>query len=187
MKRLLYPSLLLLFACQSATNKEYRGWEAYGGSSEMIRYSSLTEIDTNNVAALAPVWEYSSGDADTVNHSQIQCNPIMRNGVLYGVSPQMKLFALDAVTGKPKWVFDPNDTSRTKGALFLNNIIINSRGIAYWSDGKGDERIFFTGGSNTYAINALTGRPISSFGDSGFIDLHKGLGRPVDHLFVVNA
>lgn len=187
MKRLLYPSLLLLFACQSAPIKEYRGWEAYGGSSEMIRYSSLTEIDTNNVAALSPVWEYSSGDADTVNHSQIQCNPIMRNGVLYGVSPQMKLFALDAVTGKPKWVFDPNDTSRTKGALFLNNIIINSRGIAYWSDGKGDERIFFTGGSNTYAINALTGRPISSFGDSGFIDLHKGLGRPVDHLFVVNA
>lgn len=187
MKPILFAGILLVFACNSVKEKEYRGWEAYGGSAEMIRYSSLTEIDSNNVAQLKPVWEYSSGDVDTANHSQIQCNPIMVNGTLYGVSPQMKLFALDATTGKEKWVFNPNAPTIFDSLRFVYHIMINSRGVAYWSDGKGDDRIFFTAGSNTFAIDANTGKPIRSFADSGSIDLHKGLGREVSHLFVVNT
>ena len=42
-----------------------------------------------------------------INHSQIQCNPIIVDGVLYGTSPQLKVIALDAATGAERWVFDP--------------------------------------------------------------------------------
>ena len=73
--------LLFLAACTSPT-KQYNTWSTYGGSKEMIRYSSITTIDTNNVNQLQLAWTYSTGDVDTANHSQMQCNPIMINGVL---------------------------------------------------------------------------------------------------------
>ena len=60
----------------------------------------------------------------------------------------------------------------------------NCRGIAYWSDGKNDKRIFYTAGSDLYSINANNGKPEMSFGDSGKIDLHNDLGRDVKDLFV---
>ncbi|HNP23318.1 MAG TPA: PQQ-binding-like beta-propeller repeat protein [Panacibacter sp.] len=177
--------LVALAACNSNQQNAYTGWPNYGGSKDMIRYSSLTQIDTNNVYELTVAWAYHTGDADTVNHSQIQCNPIMVDGILYGVGPQMKLFAIDAATGKEKWVFDANAKTDFDANRFAFHIMINSRGVAYWTDGKDDKRIFFTAGSNTYAIDANTGKPISSFADSGYIDLHNDLGRDVHDLFVV--
>ena len=99
---------VVLFSCNTEKEKSYNSWPVYGGSNEMIRYSSLTQIDTNNVSQLKLAWTYSSGDVDTAHHSQIQCNPIIVDGILYGVSPQMKLFAIDAATGIQKWIFDAN-------------------------------------------------------------------------------
>jgi quinoprotein glucose dehydrogenase len=64
-------------------------------------------------------WVYHTGDADTVNYSQIQCNPVIVNGVLYGTSAQMKLFAIDAATGKEKWIFNPFDSLGANKRLFL--------------------------------------------------------------------
>jgi quinoprotein glucose dehydrogenase len=178
---------LTITACKNQEPDPYTSWPAYGGSKEMIRYSSLKLIDTSNVAKLEVAWTYSTGDADTINHSQIQCNPIIIDSMLYGVSPQMKLFAVNAATGKQSWVFDANAATEFDGNRFFYHIMINSRGVAYWSDGKDDQRIFFTAGSNTFAINAKTGKPISSFGNNGSIDLHDGLGRDVKDLFVVST
>ncbi len=174
---------ILLTSCQSK-EKAYTSWSHYGGSPEMIRYSTLTQIDTNNVTQLQPAWTYATGDADTIAHSQIQCNPIMVNGVLYGVSPQMKLFAVDAATGKEQWVFNPNAPTPWDSARASFHIMVNIRGIAYWSDGKDDARLFYTAGSITYAINTKDGKPIPSFGDSGHIDLHNDLDRESRHLLV---
>lgn len=177
----LLATVVLLYACNQ-NKKKYTGWEAYGGSSENIHYSSLTDIDTNNVGQLKKIWEYHAGDADTANHSQIQCNPIIIDGLLYGTSPKMKLFAIDAATGKERWVFNPFDSlSGDKKAFFVLN---NCRGITYWTDGANDKRIFFTAGSDLYAVDASTGKSISSFGDHGKIDLHDDLGRDVKDLFV---
>ena len=138
--------ILSLIGCES--EKKYNTLSHYKGSPESIQYSSLTEIDTTNVKDLQIAWVYNTGDADTVHHSQIQCNPIVVDGWLYGTSPQMKLFAIDAATGKQKWVFDPFDSlaiGENREAFFILN---NSRGVAYWSDGKSDKRIFYTAGSN---------------------------------------
>ncbi len=111
----------------------------------------------------------------------------MVDGVLYGVSPQMKLFAVDAATGTQQWVFDVNAKTEFDSNRSAFHNMINSRGVAYWSDGATDKRIFFTAGSNTFAIDATTGKPIPSFGDNGSIDLHENLGRDVSDLFVVNT
>src|SRR5580658_4774173 len=92
-----------LFACHSAT--PYDSWSVYGGSKDMIHYSASHEIDTTNVAGLHPVWAYHCGDVDS--NSQIQVNPIVVGQTLYGVSPRLKLFAVDAVSGQLKWTFDP--------------------------------------------------------------------------------
>lgn len=185
MKKLLHGiTLLTLAACTSTPTKQYTTWSAYGGSPEMIRYSSLQSIDTNNVSKLQVAWTFSSEDVDTANHSQIQCNPIMVNGVLYGVSPQMKLFALNAATGQKKWIFNPNAPTPFDSSRTSFHIMINIRGLSYWTDGQNDERLFYTAGSITYAINAKTGIPIPSFGDSGSIDLHNDLDRDVKSLLV---
>jgi quinoprotein glucose dehydrogenase len=160
----------------------WKGWKAYGGSKASLHYSSLTEIDTSNVKLLQVAWVYHSKDADTLNHSQIQCNPIIVNGILYGTTPQMKLFALDAATGKALWVFNPQSLLQgNKGAFFILN---NCRGVTYWTDGHRDKRIFYTAGSCLYCVNAVTGMLVKAFGNSGKIDLHDGLGRDVKSLFV---
>jgi quinoprotein glucose dehydrogenase len=172
---------LFILSCHS--KKTYTTWSHYKGSPENIQYSSLTEIDTSNVKNLQVAWIYHTGDADTVHNSQIQCNPIIVDSVLYGTSPQMKLFAVDAITGEQKWVFNPFDSIATekRGSFFILN---NCRGVAYWTDHKNDKRIFYTAGSDLYCINADDGQPIKSFATDGKLDLHNDLERDVQDLFV---
>ena len=178
--------IFCLFSCNTSHKKDYSNWMVNGGSKETIRYSSLTQIDTTNVNELQVAWTYHTNDADTVNHSQIQCNPIVIDGVLYGTSPQMKLFAIDAATGRQHWVFNPFDSIATANKSFFY-IMNNCRGITYWSDGKNDKRIFYTAGSDLLCINAETGKLQTQFGVNGKIDLHDGLGRDVKDMFVTNT
>ena len=130
-------ALISLFSLSACTDeaKQYDTWHGYGGSSEMIRYSTLAEIDTSNVQQLKLAWTYNTRDADTAKHSQIQCNPIIVDGILYGTTPAVKVFALDAATGKEIWRYDPFDSLANRGPATMSV----TRGLAYWSDGK-DER-----------------------------------------------
>ena len=174
--------IVSLFPACHAPDNGYTGWKTFGGTRENIHYSSLTEMDTANVARLQVAWVYHTGDADTAHHSQIQCNPIVVNGILYGTSPGAKLFALDAATGKQLWVFDPRDTSRKSD--FFTFVMNNNRGVTYWEDGQ-DKRILYAAGSYLYAVNAQSGQLIDSFGTEGRVDLHDGLGPGSKDLFVV--
>ncbi len=178
---LLIAGLLFFISC-SEKKASHDTWEVYGGSKEGIHYSSLTQMDTNNISQLRVAWEYHTGDGDTANHSQIQCNPVIVDGILYGVSPQLKLFALDAATGKNKWTFNPFDSiSGNKIAFFTLN---NCRGVTYWHDENNNKRVFYTAGSFLYSVNAENGKPDSSFSNKGYIDLHNDLGRDVSELSV---
>ena len=187
MKRCCLPLTVLasLFAALGTGCAEkpdpHKGWANYGGTKEAIHYSSLTAIDTSNVSRLQPAWIYHTGDADTVHHSQIQCNPIVVNGILYGTTPTLKLFAADAITGAHRWTFDPADSTQQNSVLRF--ILNNNRGVAYWAHDS-DQRILYTVGSFLYAVNALTGKLIDSFGMHGRVDLHDGLGRDVKDLYV---
>jgi quinoprotein glucose dehydrogenase len=154
-------------------------WPVYLGDKASSHYSELKQINKRNVRQLEKAWEYRSGDARKDNRSQIQCNPIIVDGVLYATSPQLKLLALDAGSGKEIWRFDPFVGGGESSAVGVN------RGVVYW--GKGDEkRILFTAGSYLYAIDAKSGKIIQSFGTEGKVDLREGLGRPAEKQFVIS-
>jgi len=132
----------------------------YGGSPEKDHYSSLAQINRKNVKQLAVAWTF-----DTDETGGLQTSPLEVEGVLYGITPTQRVFALDAATGKLLWKFD----SGIKGTQ-------PDRGLAYWGDGK--ERRILVGVMNfLYALDARTGTPVSSFGENGRIDLREGLGR----------
>lgn len=163
--------LIALFSCQPESQNV--DWPAYLGDKSSSQYSSLTQINPSNVDRLSVSWTFKSGDADPKNRSQIQCNPLIIKGVLYGSSAKLKFFALDAATGDQLWMFNPFEEEYEMLGIGVN------RGLAYWEDGN-DARLLVTAGSYLFAINAKDGKIIESFGQHGKVDLHKGLGREVD-------
>ena len=186
-KLILFASALLyLAACNNKKNADYTGWQIAHGNADGNHYSSLNQVDTSNVQDLRVAWEFHTGDADTAAHSQIQCNPIIVNGIMYGTSPMLKVFAIDAATGKEKWIYSPFDTiAGNKGGHFNMN---NNRGVTYWTDGKNEQRIFYTAGPYLHSIDANTGKPDKNFGENGKVDLREGLEMEgVKDLFVTNT
>jgi quinoprotein glucose dehydrogenase len=136
-------------------------WPAYGGGPNGIRYSPLTQIDRSNVSQLQVAWIYDSGEGP----GGTQCQPLVAGGVLYAVTPQHKIIALDAATGHEIWKFDSGIVGRGP-----------NRGVAYWTEG-GEKRILAAVTNYVYALDAGTGKRIASFGVNGRIDLREGVGR----------
>ncbi len=162
----------LIFVSCSQKDK-FINWDSYLGSKASEQFSNADQITRKNVAQLEVVWEYHSGDAHPKGRSQIQCNPLVIDGVLYGSSPILKFFALDAKTGKEIWRFDPFEGGGSPSGLGVN------RGLVSWKK-DGDHRLLLTVGKFLYSLDIESGQPILSFGDSGKVDLKKGLGRNVD-------
>src|SRR5439155_10554099 len=142
------------------SGQKQQDWPAYGGAPENNHYSKLAQINRSNVKRLAVAWSF-----DTQEVGGLQTSPIIVEGVLYGITPTQKVFALDAATGQLLWKFD----SGIRGTQ-------PDRGLAYWADGK-DKRILVGVMNFVYALDATTGSPIASFGDHGRIDLRENLGR----------
>jgi quinoprotein glucose dehydrogenase len=161
-------SVFCLAALGCAAQSDYSAWTTYGGSSENIRYSSLKQINAGNVARLRQAWSFDTGDA--FEGSEMQCNPIIVDGVMYVTSPKLRLFALDAATGKQLWVFDG-----LKGARANHR----NRGVTYWTDGK-QARILIPLGASLYSVNARTGQLDPAFGEKGVVDLRAAFDRPRD-------
>ena len=145
-------------------------WPEYLGGPDRNHYSTLTQITPENVQNLQVAWSYSAPDT-----GQMQVNPIMVDGVLYGVTSGVRAFALDAATGKEIWQFGDA----------LKNWASTSRGVAYWSDGT-NKRILHTIGAHLYAIDAKTGKSIPTFGDNGRVDLHTGLPEIAKDKFIIS-
>ncbi|HEY0246020.1 MAG TPA: hypothetical protein VGC01_10695, partial [Mucilaginibacter sp.] len=145
-------------------------WPVYGGNKAGNRFSPLTQINRDNVKDLQIAWTYDTGDNSNPNNPGIdwQCQPIVVKDVMYAVSPKMKLFALNAMTGKELWSFNPFSNSATKPSIHA------VRGVAYWEDGD-DKRIIYTVGPTIFEINATTGQRETGFGENGEADLHAAL------------
>ena len=168
--------LVSLLFISSAGNPTYTDWTAYNGGNDCNHFSALTQINPANVSQLKLAWEYASGGADTVkNTTQIQCNALIINGIMYGVSAASQAFAIDASTGKEIW----------KTNFQEKTFNMTSRGVTYWTDGK-EARIFFAYGAFLYALNAQTGQVVFSFGTNGKINLIDGIKRPGADEYVVS-
>lgn len=167
LKAICLTLLVLFFGLTLPTPLPDTDWPEYNGAGERSHYSPLAQLNTENVQRLRLAWTYASGGADTVgNRTQMQCNPIIIDGVLYGVSADTQAFALDAATGQEKWKTTLTDNG---GSI--------SRGVTYWTDGR-ERRILFGAGQWLYAYDALTGKPIDNFGQQGRLDLKVGIDRP---------
>jgi quinoprotein glucose dehydrogenase len=172
---------LLSFALGFTANAaESTDWPTYLGDRANSHYSPLKQINARNVSKLEIAWTYQSGGARPDGRSQIQCNPLIIDGVLYGTSPALVLFALDAATGRELWRFNPLRGGGDHQALGVN------RGVVFWADGE-DRRILYTAGPYLHAVNARDGKLISSFGTDGRVDLKQGLGREANQLYVVTT
>ncbi len=167
--------LVLVFSC-SDTEKEiishnkYTTWSTYLGDPGRSHYSTLSEITKENINQLKVAWTYEAQD-----WGQMQMNPIIVDSILYGVTAALRLVALKADTGKELWQF--GDSVKVWHST--------SRGVSYWEKDN-DKRILCTRGANLYALNALTGEPISSFGDNGSIDLRSGMPKSASNKFVIS-
>ena len=96
---------LLILSVLAASNAPAanRDWPAYLGDKARTHFSPLDQINPRNIDRLEVAWTYHAGDARVDNLSQIQCNPLVIDGVLYGTTPQLKLVALQAATGRELW------------------------------------------------------------------------------------
>ncbi|HTH47236.1 MAG TPA: PQQ-binding-like beta-propeller repeat protein [Candidatus Limnocylindria bacterium] len=162
--------LLTAFAATAADTN----WGTYLGDKASSHYSTLRQITPKNVTRLEVAWTYNSGGTDANNRSQIQCNPLIVDGVLYGTSPDLQAFALDAATGRELWRFDP---AALKG--FTKSGV--NRGLVHWAGGA-EHRIFYGNDHFLHCLDARTGLRVASFGNGGTIDLKADLGRDVSSL-----
>src|SRR5216683_1200339 len=145
-----------------------QSWPAYGGGPANIHYSPQAQINRSNVKQLEIAWTFDTGE-----QGGLQTSPIIVGGVLYGITPTQKVFALNAATGKLLWKFNPGINGTQP-----------DRGLAYWSGTK-DKRILVGIMHFLYALDAATGKPVPSFGNRGRVDLREDLGRSPESQSVV--
>ena len=161
-----FRSALVTFAVPLTLGAQARSvdWPVYGGTTDNTRYSTLAQITPANVAQLRVAWTYET--RDEFPGSEMQSNPIVIDGVLYATTPKLRVIALDAASGRELWTFDPNAIDNRPGRY-------RHRGVTVYRD-----RVFVTHRNNLWALDKQTGKPIPTFGDSGRVDLRKGLDRP---------
>ena len=140
-------------------------WDTYLGDAARTHFAPLDQIHRENVDQLEVAWVYDTGPPPNAL-SQIQCNPIVVDGTLFGTTSRGEVFALDAATGQERWKFDPAD----HGGISATH----NRGVVHWS-GPAGGRILASAGPHVFSIDARTGEPVASFGEAGRIDLRDGL------------
>jgi quinoprotein glucose dehydrogenase len=168
---LLLAAGLMAHAQHGAQNGE---WRFYGGDAGTTKYAALDQINAGNVKDLKIVWEWRSQNFGRRPDFNWEVTPLEVGGVLYFTAGTRRdAVAVDAATGETLWMYRLDEGQRGTMAVRVNN-----RGLAYWSDGKGDDRILLISpGFQLVALNAKTGVPVPTFGKDGLIDLTKGLDR----------
>ena len=109
----------------------------------------------------------------------MRVTPLMVGGVMYFNTALSQGVAVDATTGETLWVFNPK--SYEEGTTPMSGTFVQ-RGVAYWTDGEDDERIFWgTGNGYLVCVQAKTGQPCPDFGPdgSGMVDAMVGLPRAI--------
>src|SRR3989475_2030723 len=151
--------ILTTSAQQGARNGE---WRFYGGELGSTRYSPLDQINRDTIKDLKIAWTWKSDSLVPNPQAGSETTPIMVNGVLYFTMDQRRfVIAADAATGETLWVYRPNEGERFDRAPRKIH-----RGVAYWTDGRGDERILLaTPRFHLVALNAKPGMPVPGFGN----------------------
>jgi quinoprotein glucose dehydrogenase len=182
---------LLAVAPTAALPAQRVDWPTPSGDPGATRWSSLADINRENVAQLRPVWRWqpldraiaAGPDQKAARPGQFQASPIMIGDTVFVSTPYAGVAALDARTGRPHWVYD---AKAWRAGQPSNGTGFVHRGVSTWSDGR-ERRVFINARWRLIALNAATGQPIRTFGDSGEVNLLAGLRRPVNPLHYTNT
>jgi quinoprotein glucose dehydrogenase len=136
------------------------------------RYSPQDQINAANFSKLEVAWRFKTDQFGARPEYKLEGTPLEINGTIYATAGSRRdAVALDAKTGELKWMYSLNEGARAANSPRQ----LSGRGLSYWTDGQGDERILLvTTGYRLVELNAKTGRPIDSFGDHGVIDMKVG-------------
>ena len=165
-------------------------WNAYGGDMRGQRFSPATGVTPANVDELRVAWTYRTGerpDPDKPRRYRFEVTPLKIGDTLYFCTPHNRIVALDAETGRKRWVHDPRVDPQA-GAFR------SCRGVSYWSAPKDappqacSRRILApTLDARLLAVDADTGRPCADFGRNGEIDLKVGMGKIPPNAYYVTS
>ena len=155
-------------------------WPYVGATQGHTKYSALSDIRRSNVADLEIVWQWDPNEMPMPQYGarpgSFEATPLMIDNTLYFSTMYSRVVALDAETGAEKWVFDPKVYET--GAAGVSPGGFKHRGVAFRRDGD-ELHLFLNSRVRLYAIDAKTGRAVTSFGDGGSILLTEGFGREV--------
>ena len=161
-------------------------WPSYGATNWSQKYSALDQITPENFKNLKVIWTWKTPDIDLIANDTVKrdppltpnglkATPLVVNGVMYISTGLHQIAAIDPATGATKWLYNPKAYDEGMQADIMGWL---SRGVAYWTDNKGDERLLMgTLDGYIIAIDAKTGKPIPSFGDHGRTDLNAPVPR----------
>lgn len=160
-------------------------WPAYAGTYAATRYSPLTQIDRSNAKNLHIAWRWKSPDM-AIREARPgvgpsfanESTPLMVGGVLYTSTSLSQVAAIDSASGETRWVFDPKIYEN--GGGLPANLGWLHRGVTYWRNGDDERIVILTAFAQMIALDAKSGKPVTTFGTDGRIDLTEGMRRPVD-------
>ena len=148
-------------------------WPIYSADLKGTRYSPLDQINASNFNKLEIAWRFKTDNLGPFPEYKLEGTPLMVKGVLYTTGgTRRSVIALDAKTGELIWTHSYREGKRAANAPRQ----LSGRGLGYWTDGKGDDRVLYvTTGYRLIALNAKNGAMINSFGKDGIVDLKVGV------------
>ena len=157
-------------AMPSTANGE---WPMYTADLRGSKYSPLDQINASNFNKLQVAWTFKTDNLGPTPEAKLEGTPLMVKGVVYATGGTRRaVVALDAKSGDQKWMYSMEEGGRVAASPRK----LSGRGVSYWTDGRGDERIIYvTIGYRLVELDAKTGLPIAAFGKNGVIDLKEGV------------
>lgn len=123
-------------------------WFTPGRDLEGTYYSPLDTINDGNVARLGFAWDYHLG-----TRRGLEATAVVVDGVMYAPGNWGRVYALDAVSGKELWTYDPGVDGQW-GRYSCCDVV--NRGLAVW---KGRVYVASVDGF-LHAIDAATGKRV---------------------------
>ena len=170
--------LALSVGVKGQTGTKNGEWRTYGGDLGSTRYAPLDQINASNFNKLQIAWRFKTDILGRRPDFNLEATPLMINGVLYTTAGSRRdAVAIDAATGELLWMYRLDETKRAAASPRP----LSGRGVAYWTDGAGDERVFYvTIGYQLVGLDAKTGSPVRGFGQNGIVDLKQEDDQEID-------
>src|SRR5262249_37269643 len=148
-------------------------WPHYTADMRGSRYSPLDQINASNFKSLEVAWRYKTDNLGPRPEYKLEGTPVMVKGVLYTTGgTRRSVVPVDAKTGEVIWTHSLREGRRAA----VSPRQLSGRGVSFWTDGKGDDRIVYvTTGYRLVALHAKDGSVVDSFGSHGIVDLKVGV------------